>query len=288
MNDAPNAVDNSISTDEDTSVNVPVLGNDTDPDGDTLTVTGTTDGNNGTVTINANGKPVYTPNTNFHGIDSFTYDISDGNGGVDTATVTVTVNSINDAPNAVNNNVSTNQNTSVEVFALANDTDVDGDTLTVTGATNGSNGTVSINGSGNPVYSPNSNFSGIDSFTYDISDGNGGVDTATVTVTVNLVNTAPQANNDSATTDEDSPVVVSVLGNDNDPDGDTLTVTGATDGKQRNSLYQRQRKTGLHTERKFSRDRFIYLRHQRWKRRRRHRDGHGDRQFSERCSKCGR
>ena len=259
VNDAPNAVDNSISTDEDTSVNVPVLGNDTDPDGDTLTVTGASDGSNGTVTINANGKPVYTPNTNFHGTDSFTYDISDGNGGADTATVTVTVNSVNDAPNAVNNNASTNENTSVEVFALANDTDVDGDTLTVTGATNGSNGTVSINGSGNPVYSPNFNFSGIDSFTYDISDGIGGVDTATVTVTVNSVNSAPQANNDSATTNEDSSVVVSVLGNDNDPDGDTLTVTGATNGSNGTVSINGSGNPGLHTEHKLQRDRLFHL-----------------------------
>ena len=101
-NDAPDAVDDSISTAEDTAVTVPVRGNDTDADGDGLTVTSVTQGANGTVTIDAvTGNPVYTPNANFTGTDTFTYTISDGNGGTDTAMVTVTVGGTNDAPDAV-------------------------------------------------------------------------------------------------------------------------------------------------------------------------------------------
>ncbi|SDO67490.1 Ca2+-binding protein, RTX toxin-related, partial [Lutimaribacter pacificus] len=92
VNDAPDAVDDSETTPFDTPVEVDVLGNDTDPENDPLTVVGTTDGANGTVAIDpVSGNPVYTPDPGFAGTDAFTYTISDGNGGTDTATVTVTV-----------------------------------------------------------------------------------------------------------------------------------------------------------------------------------------------------
>ena len=95
------AVDNAYTTAEDTPLVVAapgVLGNDTDPDGDSLTVTGNTDPTNGTVTVNPNGSLTYTPDPNYNGLDSFTYDISDGNGGTDTATITITVNPVQDPP----------------------------------------------------------------------------------------------------------------------------------------------------------------------------------------------
>ncbi|MEW8505220.1 MAG: Ig-like domain-containing protein, partial [Candidatus Thiodiazotropha sp.] len=232
VNDAPVATDDTVGTNEDTPVTVDVLPNDSDPDGDTLTVVSVTQGTNGTVTIDpVSGNPVYTPNADFNGTDTFTYTVDDGNGGTDTATVTVTVGAVNDAPVATDDTVGTNEDTPVTVDVLPNDSDPDGDTLTVISVTQGTNGTVSIDPvSGNPVYTPNADFNGTDTFTYTVDDGNGGTDTATVTVTVGAVNDAPVATDDTVGTDEDTPVTVDVLPNDSDPDGDTLTVISVTQG----------------------------------------------------------
>ncbi len=112
---------------------------------------------------------------------------------------------------------------------LGNDTDVDGDTLVLTGATDPAHGSVAAFADGTVVYTPDPDFHGTDSFNYTISDGNGGTDTATVTITVDPVNDAPVAVDNSDSTPEDTPVIVAVLGNDSDPEGDPLTVTGASD-----------------------------------------------------------
>ncbi len=226
----PVATDDSSSTEINKPVNISVLGNDTDEDGDTLTVTGVTQGSNGSVVINPDGTVTYTPNSGFTGTDTFTYTISDGDGGTDTATVTVTVVDNNHPPVAVDDSSSTPKNTSVNIDVLDNDSDQDGDTLTVTGVTQGSNGTVTINSDGTVTYTPNSGFTGTDTFTYTISDGNSGTDTATVTVTVADNNHPPVANNDSSTTSVNTPVNIDILDNDSDQDGDTLTVTSVTQG----------------------------------------------------------
>ena len=97
------AVDDDYDLDEDTALNVSapgVLDNDSDPDGDTLTATVNTGPSSGTVTLNGDGSFIYTPNANFNGSDSFTYDASDDNGGTATATVNLTVNAVNDPPQA--------------------------------------------------------------------------------------------------------------------------------------------------------------------------------------------
>jgi len=228
VNDAPVAVDDAASTDEDTAVTISVLNNDTDPDGDELSIIDFTEPSNGSVVLNQDGTFTYTPNNNFNGTDSFEYTISDGNGGTDTATVTITVNSENDAPVAVDDSASTDEDTEVTISVLNNDSDPDGDALTVVSTTTPSNGTVVINDNGTITYTPNENFNGKDSFEYTISDGNGGTDTATVTITVVGVNDAPVAVDDAASTDEDTAVTISVLNNDSDPDGDALTVVSTT------------------------------------------------------------
>jgi hypothetical protein len=224
VNDAPVANDDSATTDEDTGVTINVLANDTDVDGDALTVSSVTQPTNGTAVINADNTVTYTPNANFNGGDSFTYTISDGNGGSDTATVRITINPVNDAPVAVNDSTSRDEDTPVSIDVLANDNDVDGDSLTVSSVSALSNGSAVIETDGTITYTPDANFCGNDSFTYMISDGNGGSDTATVTVDVTCVNDPPVANDDSASTDEDTAVTIDVLANDTDVDGDTLTV----------------------------------------------------------------
>ena len=235
VNDPPVANDDTNTTPEDVAllVAVPgVLGNDTDVDGDSLTVTGHTQPANGTVTVNADGSLTYTPNPNFNGIDTFTYDIADGQGGTDTATVTITVASTNDLPVALDDGYSTDEDTPLTIAApgvLANDTDDDGDSLTVTGHTQPANGTVTVNANGSLTYTPNLNFSGTDTFTYTVGDGNGGSASADVTVVVVPVNDPPVAADDIDTTDEDIPITIDVLHDDSDPEGDPLTVTAVSD-----------------------------------------------------------
>uniref|UniRef100_UPI0026030D9D HYR domain-containing protein n=1 Tax=uncultured Christiangramia sp. TaxID=503836 RepID=UPI0026030D9D len=184
-NDAPVAVDDSASTSEDTPVQIDVLDNDSDPDGDELTITEVTQPGNGTAVINTDGTVTYSPNENFNGTDTFEYTISDGNGGTDTATVVVTITPVNDEPVANNDTATTDQEVPVTITVLDNDTDIDGDELTVINTTNPENGSVVINQDGTVTYSPNESFTGEDTFTYTISDNNGGTDTATVIVFVN-------------------------------------------------------------------------------------------------------
>ncbi|MEQ1763062.1 MAG: tandem-95 repeat protein, partial [Pyrinomonadaceae bacterium] len=160
-----------------------VLANDTDPEGNTLTVTAVTQPANGSVTFTA-GNVSFTPAANFSGTTTFTYTISDGNGGTDTATVTVTVTGVNDGPDAVNDSATVAEDSGATVInVLANDTDPEGNTLTVTAVTQPANGSVTFT-AGNVSFTPTANFFGTTTFTYTISDGNGGTDTATVTVTV--------------------------------------------------------------------------------------------------------
>ncbi len=226
INDVPVAVNDAGTTPEDTPVTIPVRANDTDADGDPLTVTAATSPD-GQVTINPDGTVTFTPAPNFNGTTTITYTVSDGQGGTATAIVTLTVSPVNDPPVAVNDAAVTNEDTPVSISVLANDTDADGNPLTVTAAT-APNGTLVINPDGTVTYTPNPNFNGVDTITYTISDGQGGTTTATVTVTVNAVNDVPIAVNDTATTPEDAPVTIPVLGNDSDADGDPLTVTAAT------------------------------------------------------------
>jgi len=161
-----------------------VLANDTDPDGDGLSVQSVTDPPHGTATNNGNSV-TYTPDQNFVGADTFDYPTRDGRGGTSTAPVSVNVTQpANRPPTANPDSATTQQNTPVTINVVANDTDPDGDTLTVSGVTQGAHGTVTNNGNGTVTYSPNAGFSGTDNFTYTISDGHGGSATGQVSVTV--------------------------------------------------------------------------------------------------------
>uniref|UniRef100_UPI001298516C Ig-like domain-containing protein n=1 Tax=Roseimaritima sediminicola TaxID=2662066 RepID=UPI001298516C len=196
-----------------------------DIDGDTLTVSQVADPTNGSATINGDGDIVYTPNLNFHGTDSLTYQIDDGAGGANTATITITVASVNDTPVAVDDAVTTNEDTPISIDVLDNDGDVDGDALSVAIHEQPSAGSLQLNLDGSITYTPVANFSGIDSFAYSLSDPQQASDKAVVTVTVVPVNDAPRASDDSATTPEDTTVTIDVLGNDVDLDDSDLTVT---------------------------------------------------------------
>jgi hypothetical protein len=183
-NNPPVAIDDSAMTDEDTAVTIDVLANDSDPDGDTLTVTAATAPAHGVAAVNADDTVTYTPAANYSGTDSFTYTISDGRGGTATAAVYITIDPMNDNPVAVNDNATTPQDTAVTIAVLDNDSDVDGDALTVAIGTGPTQGAVTINADNTVTYTPAANYSGADSFTYTVSDGHGGTATATVSVTV--------------------------------------------------------------------------------------------------------
>jgi VCBS repeat-containing protein len=185
------------------------------------------------VTQNPDGSFTYTPNANFSGVDSYTYTISDGHG-TSTATVTINVAEVNDPPVAVDDSYNATEDQPLTVPApgvLVNDNDGgDGGPLSVVSNTQPSHGTVTQNPDGSFTYTPNANFSGIDSYTYTISDGHG-TSTATVTINVAEVNDPPVAVNDNYPATEDQPLTIpapGVLDNDMDPDGDPLSVISNT------------------------------------------------------------
>ena len=228
VNDAPVAVNDSATTQEDTPVTTAsLLTNDGDVDGDLLTINSFTQPSHGAVTPAGNGRFTYAPAANFFGTDSFTYTIGDGHSGTSTATVTLTVISVNDVPVATNDSAATLEDAPVTTAnVLSNDSDVDGDSLTISSFTQPGHGSVISAGNGRFTYTPIANFFGTDSFAYTISDGHSGTSTATVTLTVTSVNDAPVAVNDAFSTSENHSVTTgNVLANDSDVDGDSLTIS---------------------------------------------------------------
>lgn len=196
VNDNPPIANDTFNVNEDSSnTTLDVLANDlalANPDGqETITITAVGTGDRGgTITRAANNLSlIYTPAANFAGQETFTYTISDGNGGMATATVTVNVANMNDNPTAVDDTATVDRDSANNVInVLANDliTPDQGETLTITAVSAGSQGgTITIAPDNRSVrYTPAAGFSGTETFTYTISDGNGGSDTGAVTVTV--------------------------------------------------------------------------------------------------------
>jgi len=228
------ALNDTFSTAEDTQliVSAPgLLANDTDIESDPLTAAEVTGPSNGILTLSSDGSFTYTPNANFNGSDSFTYKANDGTTDSNTATVTITVTAINDLPVGVIDTYSTDEDTPLVVDVasgvLANDTDVDGDSLTAIKLTDPTNGSLTILADGSFTYTPAAEFSGSDSFTYNANDGTSDSSSVTVSITISSVNDIPIAVNDNYLVAEDSPLSVTepgVMQNDSDLDLDPLTV----------------------------------------------------------------
>ncbi|PIE12333.1 MAG: hypothetical protein CSA70_10000 [Rhodobacterales bacterium] len=183
----PDANDDTDTTLEGVAVDVDVLGNDSDPNGDPLTVTIATGPSNGTATVNPDGTVHYVPDAGFTGTDTLQYTITDPDGNTDTATVTITVrpdHGGNNAPVAADDTDTTLEGVAVDVDVLGNDSDPDGDPLTVTIASGPANGTATVNPDGTINYVPDAGFTGTDTVEYTITDPDGATDTATVTITV--------------------------------------------------------------------------------------------------------
>ncbi|MBU5616083.1 tandem-95 repeat protein, partial [Psychrobacter sp. TAE2020] len=225
VNDAPVSENSMIAATEDT-VATGILAKATDVDGDTLTYAIASAAKNGTALVNKDGSYSYTPNANFNGEDSFTYTVSDGQGGIITQTATINVAAVNDAPVSENSMIAATEDT-VATGILAKATDVDGDTLTYAIASAAKNGTALVNKDGSYSYTPNANFNGEDSFTYTVSDGNGGIITKTANITVAAVNDLPVSTDSVIAATEDT-VAKGMLTKATDADGDTLTYTLGT------------------------------------------------------------
>ena len=186
QNQAPVAVDDSASVAEDSSVLISVLNNDSDPDGDPITIESFTQGTHGTVALSGTDLR-YTPNANYNGVDSFTYTINDGNGLTDVATVNLNITSVNDAPIANDDSDSTLANRPVTTNVIANDVDIDGYIVgsTVSIVSQPLLGSVTNNLDGTVTYLPPANFSGTETYSYTVRDNeNAETNVAVVTVAV--------------------------------------------------------------------------------------------------------
>ncbi len=276
-NEAPVAQDDALNVDERDMLAGDVLadngnGVDSDPNGDTLTITHVngveivsgatiTLASGALLTMNDDGTFSYDPNDAFGGLatgetdtDSFTYTISDGLDGTDSATATITINGENEAPVAQDDAATVAESGAVSGDVLADngngiDEDANGDTLTVsevngvdtnvgTQITLTSGALLTVNANGTFDYDPNGAFDGLaqderdtDSFNYTIDDGLGGTDIATATITITGENDLPVAQDDAFTLSEDGPALAGDVladngsGVDSDPNGDTLTIT---------------------------------------------------------------
>ena len=272
QNDAPTANDDTINV----TVGTPATGNvitssDTDPDSDSLTVSAIAGGSvgsavtgtYGTFTLNSDGSYTYTVDTTNSDViawqsgdavltETFTYTVSDGNGGTDTATITVNASGQNDAPTANDDTINVTVGTPATGNVItSSDTDPDSDSLTVSAiaggsvgsAVTGTYGTFTLNSDGSYTYTVDTTNSDViawqsgdavltETFTYTVSDGNGGTDTATITVNASGQNDAPTANDDTDSVTEGGTVIETtnsqgtVLSDDSDVDGDSLTVSG--------------------------------------------------------------
>ena len=245
---------------EDGTASGNLLVNDTDPDGDTLSVVAVNgqaanvDGvitlaSGARLTVAADGTYDYDPNGTFNGLstgeaatDSFTYTVSDGRGGADTTVVTLEIEGVSAAPVARDDTGALTEGAGTTGNVLINDTDGDGDTLSVV-ALNGQSAAIgqqvtlqsgallTLNADGSYDYDPNGAFDALtadqtttDSFSYTVSDGKGGSDTATVTLEISGLSAAPVARNDTATLTETTLASGNVLANDTDEDADPLSV----------------------------------------------------------------
>jgi len=190
VNKPPTAEPLSVTTKEETPISITLKGSDRDNDPLTYSI----------ITEPAHGRWTgtvpnlsYIPEQDFNGRDSLTYKVSDGKVDSAAATVTITVTPGNDPPTANDDSTTAMEDAPIIMIdVLANDTDPDKNPLLVLNATQGSNGSVTINTDSTLTYTPNRNFCGTDTFTYTMSDGNGGTDTATVNLTIEAVNDPPR------------------------------------------------------------------------------------------------
>ncbi|MCG9661591.1 tandem-95 repeat protein [Vibrio mediterranei] len=194
---------------------------------------------NAIITDNGDGTYTITPEENFNGEFSISYNVDDGNGGVTPAELDVTVTAVNDLSVIYDHDYTINEDGSLtftDEQLLAGATDIDGDDLTVESVNyEGADGVFTDNGDGTYTFAPNENFNGNVDLTYDVSDGTDTV-SANIDVQVVPINDVPVAGATSYSVDEDGSITISdaqLLANSSDVEGDvevdSVTYTG-TDG----------------------------------------------------------
>ena len=225
VNRGPVAQNDSANTPQNTAIVVAVLANDTDADGNPLSISAVGQPQHGTASIV--GTTIrYQPTAGYIGSDSFTYTVSDGQGGSATATVTITVSG--SPPVANPDNAVTTRGQPVTINVLANDTDPEGDALSVSAVGNAAHGSLVINAAGTITYTPTGDYLGSDSFTYTLRDATGATATGIVNVQVNPANRPPDAVEDNYMMLPDDLLKMDILANDSDPYGDPFFIIAQT------------------------------------------------------------
>ncbi|MEZ9378821.1 cadherin-like domain-containing protein, partial [Vibrio lentus] len=238
VDDAPVSGDLAYSVDEDGSIRLSqeqLLSQASDVEGDDLTASGLTVGDDATVTQNDDGSFTITPDENFNGDIDISFDISDGTNTVQ-ASADLTVNPINDLPVPQDQQLSVEEDGTLiftDVDLLTGATDIEGDNLTVEGVTyDGGDGILTDNGNGTYTFAPNDNFNGDVNFSFDVSDGTDTV-AANIDVSVTAVDDAPVSGDLAYSVDEDGSIRLSqeqLLSQASDVEGDDLTASGLTVG----------------------------------------------------------
>ncbi|MFM7813808.1 MAG: Ig-like domain-containing protein, partial [Flavobacteriales bacterium] len=228
-NENPIAVDDAFTTVEDNTLSATVATNDSDPNGNPLSYSIATNASNGTVIMNTDGSFLYFPNANYNGSDSFTYTVCDNYGGCSTATVTINVTPAFDQHTVLNDAYTINENTVLTNNVTSNDTNPDNLTLSLFLGSSTQHGTLSFQSNGNFTYTPNTDYSGTDSFTYYACDPVGVCLLGTVNITIINLNDAPIAVNELYSILANSVLNEDVSVNDYDPLGDNLTYTLSDD-----------------------------------------------------------
>jgi large repetitive protein len=223
-NTSPVVADDSVTVTGREAVDIPVLLNDSDPDGDGLTLSEIGEPDHGTVAPIDDRGIRYVPDEGFKGLDRFRYTVSDGRGGTATGEVTVRVTVPEGAPLAVADTVVTEEDEAVTIDVLANDVARADGGLEVLGATSCEHGSVTVNPDGTVRFVPAADFCASARFSYTISNSRDLTDIGVVVLSITPVNDAPEAGDDEAAADSGEPVRIHVLRNDRDVDGDPLRI----------------------------------------------------------------
>ena len=209
MNDAPVAAPDSYTTSEDDTLLVMlagegVLANDADADGDSMSATVLSDVAHGELSLAVGGTFAYTPDANFNGLDSFNYTVSDGKGGIDTETASITVSPVNDAPTASGHSLEVTKGTTHTITLVGDDLETPGD-LTYDLIDGPAHGTLSDKAGDVVDYTPTPGYTGPDSFTFTVTDAGDGASPeatsapATVSIDVTAVPTSTEVSDPTAT-----------------------------------------------------------------------------------------
>ena len=221
VNDAPVANSQSVTTNEDSARAITLTA--TDIEGSPLTYSIVTQPTHGTLSGTA-PNVTYMPALNWNGSDSLTFKANDGSLNSNTATVSITITAVNDAPIANNQSVTTNEDTQKAITLTA--TDIEGSPLTYSVVDSPTHGTLSGTAP-NVTYTPAIDYYGSDSFTFKANDGSLNSNTATVSITITAVNDAPIANNQSVITNEDTAKAITLTAADIEGSPLTYSVVGS-------------------------------------------------------------